>query len=513
MTEIDLTPEGMKKHIAEINEQLAALAKMSVNREQMIRDRTDGRSYVEKPPTMSNQQLSLEAARQAKAENAMVSFPKDFRTARPDDGAVALTKVLAEIYGFSPIGEEIVSFFGVQRPEIKTLQLGWDRETGRRKEIKVPWGLMSFGPLEANLTLQIGLDKDFGPFFQVYVEAPKRMEDQLDAIFEKVEEYLKHNSIYANQALEGVGEANQQLREIIQPRFFEGLHKLDTTKLVWDKATWNQLDIHVLARMNYTEAHREEEIPLGAKVLLFGDNGTGKTVFAMMAAIIAILRGWGAIFVRPDEDLEAVVNFGKNLPHPVLMVMEDCEKLLLGVDPKKHSKEIDRILNLFDGASAKGREVLLVMTTNHIDELRRSMLRPGRIDVQIPVGNLDREGVEELIKVNVSADRREDLDFDVLHEAYAGFSPSFIVQSLHALKGAAIARTGKAGSKFVTEDFVAAADSLRPAWEQHRKATDRPEQNDPLRIFKQFVENAVGDALESRRVDIHENGDIVLVDA
>src|SRR4029077_10561252 len=173
----------------------------------------------------------------------------------------------------------------------------------------------------------------------------------------------------------------------------------------------------------YLIEHPGEDI--GNKVLLHGENGTGKTLAAAATAQHCLEHGWSFIQARWDEDLRHVLRFAELLGTPCVVVIEDMEKLI-SQDPAK----MDLLLEQFDGMRTKGREVLLLMTSNHVGELPKAMTRAGRINRMIYVSDLDKEGVERLINVLIPAEQREELDYEALHTAYEGFAPSWIVQAL-----------------------------------------------------------------------------------
>src|SRR6185503_19914826 len=123
----------------------------------------------------------------------------------------------------------------------------------------------------------------------------------------------------------------------------------------------------------YLIEHPGEDI--GNMVLLHGENGTGKTLAAAATAQYCLENGWSFIQARWDEDLRHVLRFPELLGTPCVVVIEDMEKLISN-DPAK----MDLLLEQFDGMRTKGREVLLLMTSNHVGELPKALTRAGRIN-------------------------------------------------------------------------------------------------------------------------------------
>jgi hypothetical protein len=165
-----------------------------------------------------------------------------------------------------------------------------------------------------------------------------------------------------------------------------------------------------------------------------------------------------------------------------------------------------QLLGEFDGMRTKGFDLTLLMTSNHVGELPKSMLGGHRIDHTIYVSDLDKPGVERLIKAIVPASQREELDFEALHAAYEGFTPSWIVRDLEDVGKHSIIRTKKIGQPHSTEDFVRAAHALRPAWTLHQEATDRP----TVPELETALGKVIDRRLQAHLVDVGDSGEILL---
>ncbi|HMC96076.1 MAG TPA: hypothetical protein VKG92_00340, partial [Flavobacteriales bacterium] len=185
---------------------------------------------------------------------------------------------------------------------------------------------------------------------------------------------------------------------------------------------------------------------------------------------------------------------------PAVVVIEDVENLFSRPDAMKG------LLGEFDGMRSKGFDLMLLMTSNHVGELPKSMLGGHRIDHTIYVSDLDEEGVERLINVLVPASQREELDYRQLHTAYEGFTPSWIVRNLEDVGKHSIIRTKKVGQPHATEDFVRAAHALRPAWTLHQDATDRPVRPQ----LETLLRDIFADELHEHFVDVQDTGEILV---
>ena len=497
----DKTSKGAVK---KANEFLRDIAGGRITVESAFEYREDGGIRIalpQNPNKMSLKKAANMLLAQAEAEEAMHEFTKEL-DCRPLDGAFAFQKVLKDVYGMTAIGQEMRSFFGGQLPELKTVKIS------PTEEVQVPFGMLSFPPLGAQFYLQERADEDYGMAFQIYVMARKKYEIEIRGLLMLVEAYIREHSIYRNKALIGVGRiVSGQYKE---PEFFNP-YTVDRRKVVYATGVQEALEDEIWGIISNAETLRtpwvqtleltQKELELahngrveydgdsykvqhkgpvayieithpgediGNKVLLHGENGTGKTLAAAVTAQFCLEKDWSFIQARWDEDLKHVMRFAELLGTPTVVVIEDVEKLIT-----QNPQKMDSLLEQFDGMRTKGREVLLLMTSNHVGELPKALTRAGRINRMVYVSDLDKEGVEKLINVLIPASQREELDYEALHSAYEGFAPSWIVQALKGVTKRSVIRTGKRGQPLATPDFVRCADALREAWKLHTEAEDR----------------------------------------
>jgi hypothetical protein len=495
-TKHEFSKDVQKANIESVNETLAKLGGGRMKVTELFRDRRDGQSYIEKPPTMSIEDVVLQGSRIIEANAKMVDFTRAFK-ARPNDGAVAFAEVIAQTYGFGAVGKAIPpSFFsGGQRPEYKSVVIGFN-EDGSKQTVEVPWGLMEFAPLQATFNLHYDMQPDYGFSFTVSVTAPKKNQEAINGLFALVDEYLKRNSIYRNKALFGVGRADPRTGEIVEPEF-KNIWETPTVNLFFAESTFHQVDTAVFGIIEMTDLMREEGVKIGSTVLLEGENGTGKTEITIQAARLALTNGWSVIFSRFDEDITKVVSFAEEIGGPVLCVLEDCEKLMEEDDKGRMSE----LLHIFSSSGSPGSEVMLVMTTNHVTELAKSIMRAERIDDPIHVGLPDRDAIKGIINNMIAEDRREPLDYDLLFEAFKGMTASWISAAMKRAKRAAIRRTGEGGSMLATQDLITAAESMRMFHELHQNATDRTVKPTLETAFEELLERVVDARLQNHYVD------------
>ena len=505
--------KSMKATAKRVDDFLADIAGGRVTVEEAFEYREDGGIRIALPQVPSKLGLKKAAnmlLAQAEAEEAMYDYTQHIQC-RPLDGAFSFNKVLKELYGMTAIGKEARSFFGTQPPELKYVRIS------PTERVQVPWGLLSHPHWGAQFYLDQYMDPDYGLAFEIRVLAKKRYERQVQGLLLLVEQHVREHSLYRNTAMRNVIAG-------IEPEFYDP-YEVDRRTVVYSQPVFEALTDQIWGIIECAELIRESNrgfevidpesgekrverthIRVGNNVLLHGENGTGKTLAAAITGQFCLENGWTFVEAMWNEDLKKVLRFVEKVGSPSVVVIEDVENLFSSPDKMK------QLLGEFDGMRTKGFEVTLLMTSNHVGELPKSMLGGHRIDHTIYVSDLDTEGVERLIKVLVPASQREELDFEQLHAAYEGFTPSWIVRNLDDVGKHSIIRTKKVGQPHATEDFVRAAHALRPAWKLHQDATDRPVKPTLDTALREAVTTVVDERLQAHKVDVHDDGDIYVRD-
>lgn len=377
----------------------------------------------------------------------VTAFQRRFRF-RPWDGALAVTKALKELTGSTGIGRGTQSFFGSTPPSM--IQIS----TGPNTQESVPWGNIEVGLFNGMMRLHAYSDEEFGPLFGIVIEAPRKFRGAVEGFFKLVQHYLENESLYRGKAFDGRDE----------PEFLD-LTGINRDEVVYSDEVTGQLDANVWSMLRYTDAMRQARVPLKRAVLLHGPYGTGKTLAAFLTAQEAVANDWTFIYCRPARDDLATVMATARLYQPSVVFFEDVDVIAAGSE----DDGVTKLLDTFDGITAKGTEILAVLTTNHPERIHKGMVRPGRLDAVIEIANLDHNGVKRLIRSLVPAEKIENVDLDAAASAFDGFLPAFAKEAIDRAKRYAIARTGELGN-LATEDFVHAAEGLRPQLEMMESA-------------------------------------------
>jgi len=170
-------------------------------------------------------------------------------------------------------------------------------------------------------------------------------------------------------------------------------------------------------------------------IIFFGPPGTGKTHF--VKAIAGVLSWWYIEILPSMLMADGVEKLGANL-HAIMEKARTLEDAVIFID------EFDEIAGSRDEATMvdksitneflkqvpliknQGNKILLVCATNHIRHLDAALLRPGRFDCIIPVGDLDEDGRKTILEYYLSRLNTKGIDLDRIVSMTSRFTPADI---------------------------------------------------------------------------------------
>jgi hypothetical protein len=392
---------------------------------------------------------------------------------RPMDVAYATYACLRDYFGYAQ-GKARQGMFGSEPPQEITIPIGFVK--GKLVRHTVPWGDMVLpGLREATLSISSFMDRVKGELGFLNARCRRGDKPIVDGFFRVVEQHLETNSIYRGHAVFG----NMDYFDVDQ---------VDPGRFVYDTDVWAQVETNILSPMRHAQVLESYGLSPKRVVLLEGPFGTGKSALGRTAAKVAASNGWTALLARPSEDDPFAMLQTARLYQPAMVFVEDVDVISNTQDPAYVSKLLDQ----FDGFGNKDVQMLLVLTTNHADRIHKGMLRPGRLDTVIHIGNMDRPGVEQLCHIIVGDKLEPDNDYDRVFEATKGFTPAFVKEAIERAMRYTIARTGAPGT-INTDDLVHACNSLRAQLALQEAASDSHEKLPPLdQQFRDMIAQATG---------------------
>jgi transitional endoplasmic reticulum ATPase len=321
--------------------------------------------------------------------------------------------------------------------------------------------------------------KDIGGFLAVTFEAKRKYEPVINEIVALTKKKLKEESIYKGKA--------------INSRFeFFDLTNFNPDKVIYSLEDERRIGANILQPIRHTDTWRKAGSSLKRGVLLYGAYGTGKTLTALLTAHECQKHGWTFINVLPGDDIAPSLKIAKRFA-PAVVFFEDIDQATHG----ERDADLNQILNTVDGVVGKGDEVMVILTTNHVDKINPAMMRPGRLDAAIPCGELDAYATEKLIRSTAmdmygESKLEGELDMTAVMDAATGYTSAFITESVVKAKAYALARlTTNTNWNITSDDIVSALKELRPQYVMMRGNVVEAEPSMDARMTA-LVEEALG---------------------
>ena len=207
----------------------------------------------------------------------------------------------------------------------------------------------------------------------------------------------------------------------------------------------------------------ERYLKLGARIpkgiLLVGPPGTGKT---LLAKAVAGEAGVGFLSISGSDFVELYVGVGAGRVRdlfdqakkdsPAIVFIDEIDAVArqrgagLGGGHDEREQTLNQLLVEMDGFTAN-EGVVVLAATNRVDILDPAILRPGRFDRQVYVGEPDVKGREEILKVHSrNKPLGDDVDLSILAKTTAGFTGA----DLENLMNEAALRAAKFRRAYIT---------------------------------------------------------------
>ena len=401
------------------------------------------------PGTTADFLYQCEEAEQApvKVEEVIHGFPFDV--------ALCFMEVLQETFGWSkPVPTP--GFFGPTPPTMVEVQCSPDPNNTRQ----IFWGEFILPGMDGNLSANMVQDDDHEgrQVFQVGGTIRKRDEDIVKGIVAKTRTKVATSSIYKGQAIKLKTDSRGRLRYNTTPDFLD-VSSAKQEELLFSPALHGQVMTNLFTPITQTEQCRQVGVPLKRGVLLEGPYGTGKTQTAYVTAKLCTEHGWTFIMVEEVAALAEALELAA-MYSPAVVFAEDIDRAVSG--PYRNSS-VDGILNTLDGVGTKESEIITILTTNHVNNINKAMLRPGRLDAVLTVTPPDGPTAVKLARQYARGLLDDSNALELAGQEMAGMIPAVIREVVERSKLWAIGRAGGDLSKLAltADDLVGAAQGMQ----------------------------------------------------
>jgi chaperone BCS1 len=159
--------------------------------------------------------------------------------------------------------------------------------------------------------------------------------------------------------------------------------------------------------------YMDHGVPYKLGALFHGPSGTGKSSLALAIAsyldFSVYLLNIGMI--RDDSDLLTAMS---SVPCKSIVIIEDVDcfsikRSFKDKDEAKNNVSLSSFLNILDGPLMSHGQIV-IMTTNHIEQLDDALIRPSRIDLCEHIGMLDVSETYEMLKLFNRVDLKDNIN-------------------------------------------------------------------------------------------------------
>lgn len=399
------------------------------------------------PEKMTNEQAIDVLKRKIKEENEMVAIHEEV-DAFPLDGAHAMVTVMKQRYGWAQAHAK-ESFFGPIPPSMVTLEIGHEETT------QVVWGSFKVPGVEGDL--ECGVARKNGMLiFCISGAVKQRFKAEIEDLAKEIRAYVKLNSVYKGKAIRLKTTDGGEL-DVNNPPAFLDLSRVNEQELTFSDEIAAQVQTNLFTPIEKSALCRQYGVPLKRGVLLEGRYGTGKTLTAYVTAKKARENGWTFIYLDRVSALKSAMLFAK-MYGPAVIFAEDIDRAVSG----GRSVSVDDILNQIDGVDSKGQELIVILTTNYVENIDKAMLRPGRLDAVISVLPPDGKAAQKLVRLYARGLVAEGENLEQVGKELDGQIPAVIREVVEKSKLAALSHL-EIGSemKLTGPDLLIAAKGMK----------------------------------------------------
>ena len=190
-----------------------------------------------------------------------------------------------------------------------------------------------------------------------------------------------------------------------QPKYRKPIRRLETVHFDDELKQELVADIRQYLDPRTQRLYQSRSMPYRRGYLFYGPPGTGKTSLstALAGEFGLDLYEMKIPSVGSDADLEQMF---QEIPPQCIVLLEDIDAVW--VDRSAHSPDsqsnstsdrsactLSGLLNVLDGVgSQEGR--IVIMTTNKPELLDAALIRPGRVDMKVYLGNISQRSAQQM---------------------------------------------------------------------------------------------------------------------
>jgi len=184
-------------------------------------------------------------------------------------------------------------------------------------------------------------------------------------------------------------------------QFGDPKRKRPLSSVILDKGIKERVVEDVKDFLGSQKWYVERGIPYRRGYLLYGPPGSGKSSF--IQALAGELDFGVAIINLSERGMtdDKLIHLLTKLPQRTILLLEDADAAFVNrrqVDADGYgggTVTFSGLLNALDGVAA-GEERISFLTTNHIDRLDEALIRPGRVDMTVHIGEATRYQAAEM---------------------------------------------------------------------------------------------------------------------
>lgn len=392
---------------------------------------------------------AVEALRRKIADEEQIFCVHEVIEAYPHDAAVAFTKAMVELYGWgSPQTEH--HWYGDKPPTMLAVKTGFRDDD----VVQCPLGVFKLPGIDEDVKtsfypMQIN-DKKTTRFI-IKAQVKKRDRHLVLELANETRRIVREESIYRGKPIR-LGVTDNGELDIETPPVFLDVTDISESDVMFDGNIMRQIETSILVPIRHTEECRRHKIPLKRGILLEGGYGTGKTLTARLTAREGELHGWTFVLLDKVQGLRAALEFAKQYA-PAIVFAEDVDRVA-----SQRNDATNDLINTIDGVVSKNTDVMVVLTTNFVDNLDPVILRPGRLDAVISLKTPNAETVQRLVRYYAGNLVAASENLTPVGTELAGQIPASIRETVERAK---LSMIGRRATTLLADDLVVAAQTMK----------------------------------------------------